>query len=128
MPTVDAPTLTSFAAAIFEHSDIPPAVAKQIAQSLVLANLCGHDSHGVIRIIEYVDWVGRGWIYPEGQLEVVQERPCTLILDGHFGFGQVVGRAALNLGIKKAKDEGVCVVSLRRSGHLGRIGEYMEMA
>lgn len=128
MPIVDPSVLVDFATAIFEQSDIPASVARQVAQSLVLANRKGHDSHGVIRIIEYVDWVQRGWTNPNGELEVVREQPCILILDGHFGFGQVIGRQAMTLGIEKAKREGACIVSLRASGHLGRVGEFMEIA
>jgi uncharacterized oxidoreductase len=128
MPTIDAAKLTDFAIAIFERSQIPRAEAEQVAESLVLANLKGHDSHGVIRIIEYVDWVQRGWIAPAAHLQVVSERPCILVLDGNFGFGQVVGREAMKLGIPKAKRDGACILSLRCSGHLGRVGEYMELA
>ena len=80
------------------------------------------------RIIEYVDWVKRGWVNPLGRLTVVREQPCILVLDGDFGFGQVIGREALNLGIAKAKREGACILTLKRSGHLGRLGEFMEMA
>ena len=128
MPTIDASTLTDFATAIFSRSQIPPAEGRQVAESLVLANLKGHDSHGVIRIIEYVDWVQRGWIVAAAHLEVVREQPCILIANGNFGFGQVVGREAMTLGIEKAKREGACILSLRCSGHLGRVGEYMELA
>ena len=128
MPTIDASSLTDFAALIFENSKIPRAESRQVAESLVLANLKGHDSHGVIRIIEYVDWVQRGWVNPTAHLEVVREQPCILILNGNFGFGQVVGREAMSLGIEKAKRDGACILSLRCSGHLGRVGEYMELA
>src|SRR5438876_1925157 len=128
MPIIDTKTLTDFTAAIFERSAIPPAVARQVADSLVQGNLKGHDSHGVIRIIEYVDWVERGWVNPHGRLTVVREQPCILVLDGDFGFGQVIGREAMVLGLAKAKKEGACILSLKRSGHLGRIGEFMEMA
>ena len=128
MPIISKSSLTAFASRIFEESEIPPNEAAQVAESLVLANLNGHDSHGVIRIIEYVDWVGRGWVNPTGHIEVVREQPCILVLNGNFGFGQVVGREAMNLGIKKAKKEGACILSLRCSGHLGRVGELMEMA
>lgn len=128
MPVIDQSALTDFATAIFERNEIPSVVARQVAKSLVLANLKGHDSHGVIRIIEYVDWVKRGWVDPAGKLEVVREQPCILILNGNFGFGQVVGREALTLGIAKAKRDGACILSLRCSGHLGRVGEFMEMA
>ncbi len=127
MPTLAAPILTDFAAAIFEHSAIPSVVARQVAESLVLSNLKGHDSHGIIRIVEYVDWVQRGWVNPHGCLTVIREQPCILVLDGDFGFGQVIGRDAMTLGIAKAKKEGACILSVKRSGHLGRIGEFMEM-
>lgn len=127
MPTIDAMTLTEFATAIFERSQIPAAESRRVAESLVLANLKGHDSHGVIRIMEYVDWVRRGWIEPAAHLDVVREQPCILILNGNFGFGQVVGREAIRLGIEKAQREGACILSLRCSGHLGRVGEFMEL-
>ncbi len=128
MPRIDAATLIDFSAAIFVASKIPPEVARRVSESLVLANLSGHDSHGVIRIIEYVDWTARGWVNPLGKLSIVREQPCILQLDGEYQFGQVVGREAMELGIKKAESEGVCILSLKRSGHLGRVGEFMEQA
>ena len=128
MPVIDARTLTAFTAVIFERCAVPPAVARQVADSLVQGNLKGHDSHGVIRIIQYVDWMAKGWVNPHGRLTVVREQPCILALDGDFGFGQVIGRDAMDLGIAKAKRDGACIVSLKRSGHLGRVGEFMEMA
>lgn len=127
MPRLDPPSLTDFATRIFIANEIPADVARQVAESLVLANLSGHDSHGVIRIIEYVEWTKRGWVNPLGQLSIVREQPCILILDGDYGFGQVIGRRAMELGITKAKADGACILSLKRSGHLGRIGEFMEM-
>ena len=128
MPRIDGATLTDFTAAIFVACNIPPEIARQVSESLVLANSSGHDSHGVIRIIEYVDWTARGWVNPLGKLTVVHEQPCILQLDGDYQFGQVVGRDAMELGIEKAKNEGACILSLKRSGHLGRVGEFMEQA
>jgi uncharacterized oxidoreductase len=128
MPTLASDVLTGFAAEIFERGGVPAPVAAVVARSLVLANLKGHDSHGVIRIPEYLDWMQRGWVNPNGKLELVREQTGILILDGHFGFGQVIGRDAMQLAIPRALRDGICVVSLRRSGHLGRVGEFMEMA
>lgn len=128
MPVLSANVMTEFTQRIFESHDLPTMVAQQVAESLVLANLSGHDSHGVIRILEYVDWVDRELVNPHAQLSVLSERPCILILDGDFGFGQVIGRQAMQLGIAKARIDGVCIMSLKRCGHLGRIGEFMEMA
>ena len=128
MPTIDAARLTQFTSEIFQRSHIPADEAQQVAESLVLANLKGHDSHGVIRIIEYVDWVRRGWIVADAHSQVEREQPCILIVNGNFGFGQVVGREAITRGIEKAKRDGACILSLRCSGHLGRVGEFMELA
>jgi uncharacterized oxidoreductase len=120
--------LTAFVRDIFEACGVEENTAQTVADSLVLANLKGHDSHGVIRVLEYVPWIEKGWIVPSAQLEVVRETESLLLVDGHWGFGQVVGREVTALAITKAKQNGVCVLSLRRSGHLGRIGEFAEMA
>ena len=126
MPKLNSDILTHFATEIFAASRVPKAIAKEVSKSLVLANLSGHESHGVIRIIEYVEWIERGWVNPRGKLTVEHEQSCILQLDGGYQFGQVIGREAMALGIAKANNEGVCVVSLKRSAHLGRVGELME--
>lgn len=125
---IDARFLESFTAAIFRAHDIPQAVADTVANALVLANLKGHDSHGVIRIVNYVEWHAKGFVDPHGRLEVVKDGPGLLIVDGGFQFGQVIGREATRLALKKTADDGHCILTIRRSGHLGRIGEYAEMA
>jgi uncharacterized oxidoreductase len=128
MPTIDASVLQSFVGDIFAAYGVPPDRARIVAASLVDANLKGHDSHGVIRVLDYIAWMERGWIKPNAELEIVRETDCLLLIDGHYGFGQVVGREATALAILKAKQSGVCVLSLRCSAHLGRIGEWAEMA
>ena len=128
MPTVDARVLTRFVQRIFEAHDVRSAVAQQVARSLVLSNLKGHDSHGVIRTIQYVDWLSRGWINPEAELEVLLDDGAILMTDGHYGFGQYIGRQATGRAIEKTQQLGVCVLTLRRSAHLGRIGEFAELA
>jgi uncharacterized oxidoreductase len=128
MPLLDVRTLTHLATQILERSGADPEAARTVAESLVLANLKGHDSHGVIRVPDYVDWIDRGWIVPTARPEVVTERESLLIVDGHWGFGQVVGREATRWSIEKTKASGVCVLTIRQSGHLGRLGEFAEMA
>lgn len=124
--TLTAAELEPFVGALFEAKGVPAGVAGTVARSLVLANLRGHDSHGVIRTIEYVDWLDRGWIDPHGRLEVVRDAGPVLAVDGNFQFGQVIGREATALGIARALELGVCVLTIRRSAHLGRVGEFVE--
>ena len=128
MPILTAAVLDDVCRRIFEASGVPTPVAAVVARSLVLGNLKGHDSHGVIRVIDYVDWLARGWIDPNGELEVVRDDGPILITDGHYGFGQYVGRQATERAIERTRALGICVLTLRRSGHLGRLGEFAEMA
>jgi uncharacterized oxidoreductase len=128
MKPIDSALLMMFVKNIFTAHGVPKRKAEIVARSLVDANLKGHDSHGVIRVIEYVAWIAKGWIVPDAELEIVKETDSMLLVDGHFGFGQVIGREATTLAIEKAKSSGVCVLSIRQSAHLGRIGEWAEMA
>ena len=102
--------------------------AERISHYLVEANLVGHDSHGVIRVPPYVTWLLDGKIFANKHAQVVFENDVLAIVDGQFGFGQVIGEEAMNLGIAKVATHGVAVVALRNSGHLGRIGDWALMA
>jgi hydroxycarboxylate dehydrogenase B len=114
--------------AIFAAGGCGPSERNRIAHYLVGANLVGHDSHGVIRVPTYIDWLRAGKVIANQSLEIVFENDAIAVVDGRFGFGQVMGEEAMKLGIKKARRQGVAVVALRNSGHLGRIGDWAEMA
>ena len=113
---------------IFGAAGCGPDEHARIAHHLVEANLVGHDSHGVIRVPSYIDWLRAGKVLANQTLKVVFENDALAIVDGQFGFGQVMGAESMKLGIDKASRQGVAVVALRNSGHLGRIGDWAEMA
>jgi len=113
---------------IFAAGGCAPAEHTRIAHYLVGANLVGHDSHGVIRAPTYIDWLRAGKVRANQKLEIVFENDAIAVVDGQFGFGQVMGEEATKGGIDKARRQGVAVVALRNSGHLGRIGDWAEMA
>jgi uncharacterized oxidoreductase len=102
--------------------------AATIARRLVDSNLAGHESHGVIRVAKYLEWVRQGWLRPNQQPSVVAESDGYAIVDGNRGFGQVVGEFAAKLGIAKAAQTGIALIGLRNCGHLGRVGDWSEMA
>lgn len=99
-----------------------------IAVNLVEANLAGHDSHGVVRTQRYCTWAEQGRVKFGQALTRVVDAPAFALLDGNLGFGQSLGIEAVRIGIEKAREQGVSLVGLRRSGHLGRIGEWAERA
>ena len=109
-------------------SGAPRHVADVVSEILVGANLCGHDSHGVLRIPTYLNGIEGGSIVPAAEPEVVQRGGNTMIVDGHNGMGIYTARKAIDLAIDKAAGSGVCCTSFRRIGHFGRLGEYAEVA
>ena len=120
--------LEQLVGAIFAAGGCGPPEHSRIAHYLVGANLVGHDSHGVIRVPAYIDWLRAGKVIANQTLEIVFENDAIAVVDGRFGFGQVMGEESMKLGIEKARRQGVAVVALRNSGHLGRIGDWAEMA
>jgi hydroxycarboxylate dehydrogenase B len=116
--------LTALTATIFRAAGCQSPEAECIATHLVEANLVGHDSHGVIRVLHYVRWLREGKVLPGRTIQVVFENEVIAVVDGQYGFGQSVGEQAMRLGVEKSARHGVAVVALRNAGHLGRIGDW----
>lgn len=125
---VAAESLRRLVAAIFAKAGCPPAEAERIGRYLVSANLVGHDSHGVVRVPRYVQMLDEGRVKADQSVDIVTETPVMAVLDGKFGFGQTVAPQAVKLGIAKAKENGLSIISLRNAGHVGRVGDWAEMA
>ncbi len=125
---IPADRLSALCADVFERLGSGREEARRVAASLVGANLAGHDSHGVIRVPRYVDWVRSGDIASNQTLERVVDAPAIAVVDGRYGFGQTIAPLAVAVGVEKAKTAGLAAISLRNSGHIGRVGEWAEMA
>lgn len=128
MPTFAAKTLQPFVQSLFETAGFPKDEAAVVARSLVDANLCGHDSHGVIRVVQYVKALDDGVFKPGAAFQVVKETAAVLVADGNWGLGQVQAHRLLERLMAKAKQVGVAAGTLRQCGHIGRLGEYAEAA
>jgi uncharacterized oxidoreductase len=97
-----------------------------VAGNLIEANLCGHDSHGIGMLPRYAAAFLEGGLQPNAHVRTVVDAGALLRLDGQAGFGQVIGREAMSLGIERARQHGSCVVALGNSHHIGRIGAWAE--
>lgn len=102
--------------------------ATHVGAHLVEASLSGHDSHGVIRILRYCDWLTRGLIVPNAELTLVADLGGLRQFDGGSGLGQWVAHRATEQGIAAAKAQGTAIILLRRAGHIGRVGAFAEQA
>jgi uncharacterized oxidoreductase len=128
MPLVESGKLTGFVADIFAALGSSRAEAERIGRCLVNANLTGHDSHGVARVPRYAAWKRDGLLIADQTVKRVVDTPVIAILDGQFGFGQTIAPQAVSLGIEKCRTHGLSAIGLRHSGHVGRVGEWAEMA
>ena len=105
-----------------------PEEAKLVAENLVIANLTGHDSHGIGMMPRYVEALLEGGLHPNRKVEVKLDGGALLALDGGAGYGQSIGLQATRLAIERAKKHGLSITTLGNSHHLGRIGHWAEMA
>jgi uncharacterized oxidoreductase len=126
--TIGAERLQDFVRDIFQRAGCGLHEAERVAAHLVGANLAGHDSHGVIRVPVYRTWMREGQLHPNREPEVVLDTPVLAVVDAHFGFGAAMAPRAVAIGIEKCRAMGLSAVALRNSGHIGRVGEYAEMA
>jgi uncharacterized oxidoreductase len=125
---VDAAGLVQLVTAIMRAAGCNAPEAATVARRLVDANLAGHESHGVIRVAKYLEWMRAGWLRANQSPTLVTDADAFAIIDGERGLGQVVGEFATSVGIAKAAKTGVALVGLRNCGHLGRVGDWAEMA
>ena len=126
--TIQAGELISSAAAILIASGSSEKEAHTVASNLVMANLSGHDSHGVGLLPRYVDAVLEGGLIPGNGARVLVDAGSLMSVDGQRGFGQIVGEQAMRLAIDRAQSTGSCIMTLANAHHLGRIGHFAEMA
>lgn len=125
MPNVPAEDLRRLAVGLLQGVGARPEDAAYVADSLIEANLTGHDSHGVIRLLHYCEWCGEGSIDPTAEPTIVARRGATALLDGGWGWGMVAMRLAVETVIELASEFGVGTVAVRRSNHVGRVAPYV---
>lgn len=98
------------------------------ADSLLIADVRGIETHGVQRMKFYLTGLGNGRVKPHAELSVDREKPGTIALDANHGLGLVMGSRAMQRVIAKASETGICLGTLRNSSHYGIAGGYALMA
>lgn len=122
-----AADLEELAAGLLEASCVPSDAAAIVSTFLVRAELSGHGSHGVRLVGDYCDRCRTGRVDPTARPTVARDDGSTVSLDGCLALGQVAGVEAARLAVERARLHGVAVVTMRRSGHLGRLADYVEL-
>lgn len=112
--------------AILTALGTPPEQAATVARSLAEANLCGHDSHGIIRLPWYAEFVADGRAVPAAEPSVIGPGGVVTVIDGNRCWGQVAAHRAAELAADSARKHGIGVATVRQANHVGRLGEYAE--
>jgi LDH2 family malate/lactate/ureidoglycolate dehydrogenase len=117
-----------FCCAVLEKLDVPHEDAKEVGDCLLLADLRGVDSHGVIRLPVYARRIRKGMVNPRAVPRVVRTHAAAALLDGDNGLGAVVGSRAMAKAIELATDAGIGFVGVRRTNHFGIASFYVRKA
>ena len=111
----DLRALEDLAAKILVAAGASEDEAIAVARYLVMSDLVGHASHGVLRVRQYVEQIQKGEIVCHTQPVVVNEGPGFAVLEGGLGFGQIGAEHATRLACAKAKTQGIALVEIGRA-------------
>ena len=99
-----------------------------VAAHLVDTSLCGIESHGVMRILEYAKQVRSGYLDATGTPSIDRNDRGFLCVDGGGSIGIPAMHLAYSAGIDEAREKGISALSIRRVGHTGRHGAFADSA
>jgi LDH2 family malate/lactate/ureidoglycolate dehydrogenase len=122
------PDLEAFTADVLGRYGLSREDAAVTARVLVSADLRGIASHGVARLGRYVKGLQDGYIVPGVAFDIQEPVPAIAVIDARNGVGQVVSELAMDLAIRKARSNGLGLVTVRNSNHYGIAGYYAQKA
>lgn len=125
---IPASTLRSLVTAIFARCHMVVTDAALLADTLVYADLSGINSHGVLRVPEYVEKLTTKGVAPQGQPEIVHEYGACLVVDGHNSMGQIGMHVAMQEAIARAETHGIAAAAIRGSNHSGAMAYFAAQA
>jgi len=125
---LSADCLSEFCSSAYLALGLARADANLLANSLVQADLWGHQSHGVMRTFWYAKRIQSGAIKVASAQEFVLDGGAVAVMDGQDGIGQVIACRAMQEAIERSKRHGIGAVAVRNSGHFGTAMYFTRMA
>jgi LDH2 family malate/lactate/ureidoglycolate dehydrogenase len=113
---------------IFQRCGLSAADAGLVAETLVIADLQGVHSHGVLRVPEYVQALQVRGVSPTGRPRIARDAGAALVVDGDNSMGQVGATFAMRAAIERARTTGVAVAAVRGSNHCGAMAYFARLA
>jgi hydroxycarboxylate dehydrogenase B len=128
MPILSAARLTSITRDVIAAAGWPNEDSAEVARHFTLANLSGHDSHGIGMLPLYMRSHADGWLKPSNTPVDRVVSGSFLVIDAQLALGQPTARRAVARASDIALRDGVAVLNLIDAHHIGRIGDYAEQA
>ncbi len=125
---VSAEALLDFATAAYRAAGMPENDARLCADSLVQADLWGHQSHGVMRLPWYLARLKAGLCAPVAHPETIVDAGAVAVIEGQDAMGQVLAAGAVREAVARAKRHGIAAVAVRHSNHFGTALYFTRMA
>lgn len=125
---IPVPEIIALVSGIFENIGCSTEVSREVAEHLADSNLCGMESHGLMRTLQYADQFESGYMRPDVEPEIRATERGATIVDGKGGIGIPAMRLAIEEGCRVARQHGVSAVAIRNVGHTGRLGAFTEAA
>ena len=107
---------------------VSPEHAARIAEVLVDCELRGYDDHGVSFLGSIAEWYRTGALNPKPAVRVLREDRAGILLDGDSGCGAIAATEAMRRCIGAAREHGMAVAGIQRSGHFIAAAPYAAMA
>ena len=126
--TINPTDLLNFASAVYIATGMSQEDARLCADTLVQADLWGHQSHGVMRLSWYAARLKAGVCDPKATPELIADAGGLALIDGHDGMGQVLTARAAKEVVHRAKAHGIAAVGIRNSNHFGTALYFTLMA
>ncbi|MBR4502247.1 MAG: Ldh family oxidoreductase [Clostridia bacterium] len=126
--TVSRADAQRLAVTLLRRAGVPREDAETTAESLLLAEMSGMPSHGLMRLKPTLERLGTGEINPRPDIRCERTAANILRYDADGALGQVAGTRAMRECIAAALQEGSAFAAVRRAFHFGAIGFYTGMA
>jgi uncharacterized oxidoreductase len=126
MPVVPVAELRPLMSELLRAVGTRADVAELVGDSLVDANLAGHDSHGVLRILHYLEMAQTGEVIPTNSPSLLKEHNATAVIDGAWGWGQPAMWMAVSAAEERARQYGIGAAAVVNCYHIGRVAPYVE--
>lgn len=124
MPRIPYEKLADFCSAVFAARGLPAADARYVGDIVTLTEAFGIRTHGVKVVLAMAGQVG-GKMDPSARPKVVSESGAAATIDGEGVLGQLAMRLAKELAVRKAREQGVAMVGVRKTSWIGAVGPFL---